>query len=194
MTDASKYINNYIEISTNALHEYLNQTLQLKTQLKLANELILEKDSIIGQLNNEKENAIHANTSELEEKLKQALQLVQEKDQTITTISGQLEQFTNSQNDLRQMQQKLSSLEESNAAMRNKISHMDSLTKQVNEMRNETLKYEEKLKDRDKTIVDLQKEIDNLNTKKNERPMPKVKKVIETRSDNQEIENGNDDF
>lgn len=46
----NKFINTYIETCVNTLQENLNNTLQLKTQLKVANDLIVEKDSAIGNL------------------------------------------------------------------------------------------------------------------------------------------------
>jgi predicted RNase H-like nuclease (RuvC/YqgF family) len=56
--DQTKYINTYIDVTMGTLHEYLSQMLQLKTQLKIANELLAEKektmveqDRIIGEQN-----------------------------------------------------------------------------------------------------------------------------------------------
>lgn len=50
MSDANKYVNAYIDLAVNQLHENLNNLLQLKTQLKITNDLVSEKDAIINQL------------------------------------------------------------------------------------------------------------------------------------------------
>jgi len=46
----NKFVNTYIETCVNTLQENLNNMLQLKTQLKVANDLIAEKDVAIGNL------------------------------------------------------------------------------------------------------------------------------------------------
>ena len=55
MNDANKYVNTYIEFAVNQLHENLNNILQLKTQVKIANDLASEKDGLIAKLTQELE-------------------------------------------------------------------------------------------------------------------------------------------
>jgi hypothetical protein len=86
MIDQQKYINTYIDKAMGLLHEYIAQTLQYKTQLDLANSIIIEKDKLIEELT--------SNKSHYE----------------------------------RQM-------EDSNNAMKVKLSHMDTLTSQLNDAR-----------------------------------------------------------
>lgn len=50
MNDANKYVNAYIDFAVSQLHENLNVILQLKTQAKMANDLVSEKDTIIAKL------------------------------------------------------------------------------------------------------------------------------------------------
>lgn len=50
MSDPNAYVNTFIDTSVGMLHEYLGQMLQLKTQIKLANDLIVEKDQQIASL------------------------------------------------------------------------------------------------------------------------------------------------
>lgn len=57
MHEANKYVNTYIECALNQLHENVNNTLQLKTQLKLNAEAMAEKDQQIGLLMQELENS-----------------------------------------------------------------------------------------------------------------------------------------
>ena len=53
MSDANKFINTYVDIAVGIVHENLNSILQFKTQLKLANDLVLEKDQVISGLEKE---------------------------------------------------------------------------------------------------------------------------------------------
>ena len=56
MADQNKYINGYIDNAVGMIHENVNLILQLKTQLRMANELISEKDIIINNVSLELEN------------------------------------------------------------------------------------------------------------------------------------------
>lgn len=55
MSDTNKFVNAYIDVAVNQVHEYLNSVLQLKAQLKISNDLVTEKDEIISQLNQQLE-------------------------------------------------------------------------------------------------------------------------------------------
>ena len=50
MSDANKFVNAYIDLTVSQLHEYLNNLLQVKAQLKVSNDLLSEKDAIIAKL------------------------------------------------------------------------------------------------------------------------------------------------
>ena len=50
MSDTSKFVNAYIDLTVSQLHEYLNNLLQVKAQLKVSNDLLSEKDAIIAKL------------------------------------------------------------------------------------------------------------------------------------------------
>lgn len=50
MSDQSKYVNAYIDTSVGMLHENLSVILQTKAQLKVANEMIAQKDATISNL------------------------------------------------------------------------------------------------------------------------------------------------
>ena len=58
----NKFVNTYIETCVNTLQENLNNMLQLKTQLKVANDLIAEKDVAIGNLLRELEDKKNVET------------------------------------------------------------------------------------------------------------------------------------
>jgi len=58
MGDQNKYINTYVDVTVGTVHELLNQVLQLKTEARLANDLVSERDQVISALQNEKEQIV----------------------------------------------------------------------------------------------------------------------------------------
>jgi vacuolar-type H+-ATPase subunit I/STV1 len=50
MSDTNAYVNAYIDNAVGMIHENINVVLQLKTQVKIANDIIKEKDGLIGSL------------------------------------------------------------------------------------------------------------------------------------------------
>ena len=55
MSDQNKYINTYIDIALGTVHDYLNTLLQTKTELRIANDLVSERDQVISALQTELE-------------------------------------------------------------------------------------------------------------------------------------------
>lgn len=69
--DQSRYINTYIDVLVGQVNEYTISILQLKTQLRLANEMLQEKDHLIGDLQN-RINAVQNNDSDVQKAKDQA--------------------------------------------------------------------------------------------------------------------------
>lgn len=113
MSDANKYINYYVEHSLGMVHEYINTLLQTKTQLRVLEDQVKEKDAAIASLQNE---------------LNGHLTNQQELDRAVTNAAT----WENSYNDLR-----------------NKVSHMDTLTNQIGEAK--------------KLLVDRNNQVEKLN-------------------------------
>lgn len=168
----SKFINTYIDVIIGTLHEHLNTILQLKTQQKITNDLIREKDEVI---------------SSLETKL----QSLSESEETSRfdrdTLLAEAESLrTNAK-----------IWEESYTAMKNKISHMDTLTNQLNQFKQdiiaktneiETVKAQfiKELEKKNNEIFNLKSEIATLKGK----PAPKeTKKETVKASVKEEINN-----
>ena len=134
MSDPNKFINTYIDTTIATLHEYVGSSLQLKTQLKLANDLLVVKDATITQLISEKDTALE--------------KLINEKDATVSRLTSELENINNNfsatQGNTETMkaallscQDKLKIAEESHSAIVSKVSHMDTLLKQLTDMKTE---------------------------------------------------------
>lgn len=139
----SKFINTYIDVIIGTLHEYLNSNLQLKTQAKVANDLILEKDGVISSLSQQIEE-IRNSTSNAEN--------------ATVALKAEMDKLS--------ADAKL--WQDSYHASQNKLSHMDTLTRQVSEMKNEIIS-------RDKIIEDLKNELEELkNSKPKIEELPKV--------------------
>lgn len=56
MSDQSTYINTYIDITMETIQAYLKESVQLKTQLRIANAIIAQKDHVIESFNQNKKN------------------------------------------------------------------------------------------------------------------------------------------
>lgn len=61
MSDTNTYINVYIDHAMGMIHEQINTILQLKTNLKVATDLIKQKDEIIATFDNQIKNVENSN-------------------------------------------------------------------------------------------------------------------------------------
>ena len=160
MSDSNAYINAYVDNSVGMLHEYVTMVLQLKTQLKVTSDMVAGKDATISSLE-EQLGGIRAELDSYKSKL-----------------GDNNEQINQSRADAIRWEQEYNE-------MKNKVSHMDTLTSQMNEMK--------------KIIIDKDKEIESLKEKLTPKSPPK--KVINTTKDKsetplvmKETEEKNDDF
>jgi chromosome segregation ATPase len=153
MSDANKYVNSYIEITAGTLHQYLNDILQLKTQLKLANDIVSEKDA------------------------------------TINSLQADIEKKNSLNQDMEMHKNNAASWENQFNAMKSKVSHMDTMTNQIIEMKqiinqkNEAVGSLEKelqqtINQKNKIIEDLMAEISDLKS-----GITKKKKVSVSKKD-----------
>ena len=120
MSDQTKYINAYVDTAVGILHEQLNLFLQTKAQLKVANDLIQEKDAIIATLQNQ-----------------------------LATKTDEFNITNHSLMEARHWESEYNS-------MKNKVSHMETLTNQLVDMKR-------MIRERDKKIEELE---NRLNPKK----------------------------
>jgi chromosome segregation ATPase len=149
MSDQSKYINTYIEHSIGMIHEYVSLVLQARTQAKLANDIVAEKDATISFLDEQ----VQTFKSELEKNRN-------ELNQTVTTSN---EQINRSRADASKWEHEYNSIKA-------KAEHTDTLVAQINEMKQMVIT-------KNKEIEDLKKQIENL-TKPAPVKTPSPKKVI----------------
>jgi len=171
MTDQNAYINAYVDNSVGMLHEYVTMVLQLKTQLKVTGDMVAGKDAAISSL----EEQLAGVKSSLDEQL---AGVKSELDSYKSQIGTNNEKINQSRADAIKWEQEYND-------MKNKVSHMDTLISQMNEMK--------------KLIIDKDNEIENLKEKLIPKSSPK--KSINTPKDKSEaplamkdIIEKNDDF
>lgn len=104
MSDTN-YMNAYVNLVMETVHSNLNDILQLKTQTKLLNDLVLEKDQVISSLTTELESARATHNDN--EAMQAEMQRLRDNAATWET------QYNN---------------------MASKVSHMDTLAKQYNDL------------------------------------------------------------
>ena len=98
MSDQNKYINGYIDNAVGMIHENVNLILQLKTQLRMANELVAEKDATIAGLiektqSFEDNNTLIAKLTNELEHLKLANESLTSKQSHVNTALDQISQM-----------------------------------------------------------------------------------------------------
>jgi predicted RNase H-like nuclease (RuvC/YqgF family) len=93
------YINTYIDFAVDTAHGYLNDILQLKTKLKLANDIINQKDSVITALQSELEKD-KSSLSEMDKTNDNARQW-EERYHSMVNRTSHMETLTNQYNQLK---------------------------------------------------------------------------------------------
>ena len=157
MTDQNAYINAYVDNSVGMLQEYVTMVLQLRTQNKIASDMVAEKDATISSLREQVDNV----KVELEEELgKVKAELESYKSQ----LGNNNEQINQSRADAIKWEKEYND-------MKNKVSHMDTLTSQMNDMK--------------KQIIDKDNEIQVLKDKLTPKESS-PKKVINTKDKREE--------
>ena len=83
--------------------------------------------------------------------------LVSEKDQVIASLQADIASINKNNTDMQVLQNNAKTWEDSYNAMKNKIGHMDALTKQVIDMKKEITLRDEKIKELEDKLVELNK-------------------------------------
>lgn len=102
-----KYINTYVDIVMKMVHDNLTESIQHKTQIKMLNDLIQEKDEVINRLSKE---------SQESDKNKQAAVSWESQYNAMKNKAGHVDALTNQVNDMKHIIQekdnKINNLEE----------------------------------------------------------------------------------
>lgn len=164
---SEKYFNAFVDAAVGSIHEYVALTLQLKAQLRVANDLLneksdssteadaqieairVEKDAQILSLQNdleilkrEKESRIASLVKDREEAISS---IIKDRDDRIKTLQNELTALkvnketssTTLQTELNGWKERAKKAEDSYNAISNKVNHMDTLTKQYSDLKNQ---------------------------------------------------------
>jgi chromosome segregation ATPase len=127
MSDANKYINTYVDFAMGMLHEQLSTIIQLKTQLKIATEILPDREALIASL------------------------------------QEQLQECQNSSANLSKDIREANDVKASYEAIKSKVSHMDALTAQLNEVKQALLTKSSELESSKAEVNRLNGQISQLN-------------------------------
>lgn len=152
MSDQGKFINTYIDVIIGSVHEMLNTTYQVKTQLKMANEIISQKDEEIASLREHIENSQRSESA------------------ISDTIKSNNEEIN-------RLRSSISSLESENTALKTKQSHFDSSIQQIIEMKNEIKKRDSIILEKEKQIEELNFKLEEEKKKKTMKEVKKLKQL-----------------
>lgn len=130
---SDKYYNAYVDSAVGVIHEYVSMNLQLKAQVRVANELLAEKDRLLI----EKDNFINSLQNDIN---------------VVKSVSSENDKL---KNDAKYW-------EDSYHGMMNKVSHMETLTAQFNDMKKQFLSKCEELESLNAKYLDKCAEVETL--------------------------------
>ena len=163
MSDSTTYINTFLDHSMSMIHENVSQILQLRTQAKLATDLVKQKDEVIAGLQQELDNC----KSESADWHKNA-------DSYGSELTKKKDEFKR--------------LEDECNALRGKVSHMESLASQLTNSNQEISKRNEEVKQLNDRVNGLITENDKIKNEFNQTKVQLGQKDQEIVSKNSEIE------
>lgn len=137
MNEQQKYVNAYVDNAMGMIHEQTSTILQLKSQLRIATEVVTEKDSMI------------------------------------SFLQQQLEECKEAASGLTKSVEESNTLRTSYEGLKNKVSHMDALTSQLNDIKHSLLSKNSEVENLTILLAEKQDEIDRLTNK-----IPTSKKSI----------------
>ena len=185
MSDQNKYINTYIDIALGTVHDYLNTLLQTKTELRIANDLVSQRDQVISALQTELEQEKLYHT-ELDDARSNAVRWENEVNNLKNSVSN-FDTLTNQYNTLKQAiverDHEIAALKTENEELKTKVKELSKYEK--------IAKKEEKKSAVSPVAVpkkDINKEISSVETTPLSMPTPKPVTVTN------KVEQETDDF
>lgn len=144
---SDKYYNAYVDSAVGLIHEYVSMNLQLKAQVRVANDIIAEKDK-----------------------------LLIEKDNFISSLQNDINTVKVASSENEKLKSDAKYWEDSYHGMMNKVSHMETLTAQFNDMKKQFLSKCEELEALNAKYLEKCAEVEKLKT------IPIETKTIEVES------------
>jgi chromosome segregation ATPase len=138
MESNDKFFNAYVDIAVGTLHQNINTILEIKTQVKLLEDLVREKDQVISAL----DSAIGALNEEKKSGLSDIDRLYAEKEQIREELENRLELIKKENNSLKE---KLKLVEDKYETIQQKSTHMSTYESQIKDMKREILAKNEEI-------------------------------------------------
>jgi chromosome segregation ATPase len=179
MSDSNTYFNAFVDAAVGSIHEYVALTLQLKAKLKLANDLLAEKDNSSDQLEElrlEKDTIIADLTHQIEiikdDKSKSSGSLQNE----LNTLRNQLNdvtlQLNDKNNNFNTLQNELNTLRnQSNdvtSQLNDKNNNFNTLQNELNFVRNQLTEINAQFNDKSNSFNAVQNELNVVRNQLNE--------------------------
>lgn len=143
MNDNSKYVNAYIDVVMKIVHENLTRSIQQETQIKVINDLILEKDEVINRLSKELES--HKVNTEESNKNKQAAANWESQYNAMKNKAAHVDGLTNQVNDMKRIIQEKD--QQISALTQEKNDKIAELEEQIKSLTNPKINRRRKSKD-----------------------------------------------
>ena len=99
--DNGKFVNAYIETASAIAHEYSNNVIQLRSQLKIAEDMVVEKDAQINSLSQQL--TLATETNELNNKLLSELEELKAQNYSLSNKASQVDTFAKQISEMKTM-------------------------------------------------------------------------------------------
>lgn len=172
METNDKFFNAYVDLAVGELHKNVNDMLELKTKIKILEDIVREKDQIIttmdatiGVLNEEKK----SEQSDVDRLYAEKEQIKNELTEKIETIQKE--------ND--KLKEKVKLVEDKYESIQQKSTHMSTFENQIKEMKKELLAKNEEIEQLKKSSLKKIAEINTKNIPVNKKPLLKVETVVD---------------
>ena len=140
MSDTNAFINAYIDNSIGMIHENISNILQLKSQLKIANDTNSQKDALIGNLYDEIERLknINSEMANLRQELEECVEAKHALKNKVSHMDALSNQFSQMKSAILERDVRIEQLSDEIERMRNPESVLNTKIKKTTKISQET--------------------------------------------------------
>lgn len=140
MSDTNAFVNAYIDNSIGMIHENISNILQLKSQLKIANDTIAQKDALIGNLYGEIEQLknINSEMASLRQELEECIEAKHALKNKTSHMDALTNQFSQLKSAILEKDTRIEQLSEEIERMKNPESALNNKSKKTTKVSQES--------------------------------------------------------
>jgi DNA repair exonuclease SbcCD ATPase subunit len=140
MSDTNAFVNAYIDNSIGMIHENISNILQLKSQLKIANDTIAQKDALIGNLYGEIEQLknINSEMASLRQELEECIEAKHALKNKTSHMDALSNQFSQLKSAILEKDTRIEQLSEEIERMKNPESALNNKSKKTTKVSQES--------------------------------------------------------